>query len=601
MARRRRETKPGPERRQGPAPRRKRADRDFVPALPPDRWDRLASGRLFFWTAVAALVAVMGGAMICSARLETATFDEPAYLAAGYSYVSLGSYRYNPEHPPLPKLLAGLALRPLAPRLPLETAAWQRGDAERGGWLFLYRNRVDPETLLFRGRLPFIGLTLAFGIILAVWTRARFGAVAALVALFLYTLDPAMVAHGRYAATDMIAAVLIFLACAAWDQYLAGGRRVFLAAAGVAAGLALGSKSSSLMLFGLLPLISVVRWWLAKRDFSLRRALAASLAVFVLAAGVLAVLYWPENVRVLEPGTPRLAHIVDPGTRVGLAFERLGKALDLPAHAWLVGLYANARTNERGHPAYLLGDLRGDGWWYYFPVVFALKTPTALLVALGAALVVALRRGPAVPGARAGDWAVLLVPPALFLFLAMQARLNLGQRYILAIYPFLYVVAGTVLAGRRARVLTLAVAALLAVEHAWVSPHYLAFFNLPSGGPGRGAEYLADCNLDWGQDLKKLRAYLDSAGPTPICLAYWGNNDPSYYGLRAPWVPSTGDRQARERMDCLAAVSVNYVLGLTIKPGTFDWLQEMEPVAKVGYSIYVYDFRKGAGAKPPSR
>jgi hypothetical protein len=41
---------------------------------------------------------------------KSPTWDEPAHLFAGYSYLKWGDFRANPEHPPLAKLLAALPL-----------------------------------------------------------------------------------------------------------------------------------------------------------------------------------------------------------------------------------------------------------------------------------------------------------------------------------------------------------------------------------------------------------------------------------------------------------------------------------------------------------
>ena len=41
-----------------------------------------------------------------------------------------------------------------------------------------------------------------------------------------------------------------------------------------------------------------------------------------------------------------------------------------------------------------------------------------------------------------------------------------------------------------------------------VYPHFTAFFNRAAGGPANGPRYLLDSNLDWGQDVKKLKAWL---------------------------------------------------------------------------------------------
>jgi len=39
--------------------------------------------------------------------------------------------------------------------------------------------------------------------------------------------------------------------------------------------------------------------------------------------------------------------------------------------------------NARGHLAYFMGELRYTGWWSFFPVLLAVKTPLAWLAAVG--------------------------------------------------------------------------------------------------------------------------------------------------------------------------------------------------------------------------
>src|SRR5713226_9554801 len=97
-------------------------------------------------------------AQAVSTRQESQIYDEAVHLAAGFSYLTTGDYRLNPEHPPLSKMLAAVPLLFLKPHLPVEDASWKNGDALYFGAIFLYLNRVDAETMLFRAR----GVTILF-------------------------------------------------------------------------------------------------------------------------------------------------------------------------------------------------------------------------------------------------------------------------------------------------------------------------------------------------------------------------------------------------------------------------------------------------------
>src|ERR1035441_3979484 len=69
-----------------------------------------------------------------------------------------------------------------------------------------------------------------------------------------------------------------------------------------------------------------------------------------------------------------------------------------PAPQLLDGLWQVHNHVEGGHTAYLLRRHSFHGWWYFFPVALAVKTPLAilLLAALGVFAPVAQALGPAV-------------------------------------------------------------------------------------------------------------------------------------------------------------------------------------------------------------
>ncbi len=549
-----------------------------------------------FWCGVALLLVLMAGTMFYSASLETITMDEGVYLLGGYGQVVLGDFRFNKEHPPLAKWIAGLALWPLDPRLPAEGTRWTIGDLSLGG-NFVYQNRVPPERLLLQGRAPFIAATVLFGLVLAIWCRRRFGASAALLALFFFALDPSVIAHGRYAATDALTMIFFFLSCAAWTRFLSTKRWLDLVLAGTMVALAVGSKFSGLVLFGILPLLYLLRWWQAPRGYSARHFVTSVLLLFIVALSLLALLYWPETVRAVQGDLYPLEGMVNHTTRPGKLFAWIGKTFHLPAHSFLRGIYDQMEHNELGHSAFLMGEWALTGFWNYFPAAFAVKTPVALLFGLGACIFLLVRRirqsGWPLLRNEPYAWLLLLIPPVLFFLLAMKAQINIGHRYLLPIYPFLFVLVGVVLTRHRMTKTILAAGALLVAEHAFVAPHYLAFFNVLAGGPGNGAAILIDSNLDWGQDVKKLARYFEENKTDRRCTVVFGAGASGrYYGIRGHGLPSSDKVNPGSRFDCVAAVSASMLMGMWSNTAeTFAWLRELEPVEKVGYSIYIYDLR----------
>ena len=221
-------------------------------------------------------------------------------------------------------------------------------------------------------------------------------------------------------------------------------------------------------------------------------------------------------------------------------------------------------------------------------------------------------------------WAVWL-PPLAFFAVSLRSNLNLGYRYLLPMLPFLYVLAGRMGAwiadrlsadalparsGPRHALLVAATTAL-AGWTAWsglaIYPDYLAYFNEWAGGPDGGWRILVDTNLDWGQDLKGLKHWMDEHGVERVKLGYVGEAYPSYYGIDFDPLPSWPDRwQHPEHHDLyppdpapgLYAISANLIQGRYLAdPETYAWFRARTPIDKVGYSIFIYDVpARGGGS-----
>ncbi len=549
----------------------------------------------WFWPCTIALLAVMGTAQVTSALQENNTWDEAIDLSAGYAHLKTGDFRMTPEHGALGKLLTALPLLWFDPALPAEYPGWGAPGAINYGSRFLYANRVPADTLLTAGRSVTILLTLLLGLAVAVWTRRHFGAPAALFALFLFSFDPNLIAHGRYVTTDLITALTFFLSCVSWAAYLESRRVRDLVLAGLALGLAVTSKFSMLILVVLLPALYLVRWWQDPKRLSLARGAVSLAAALAIAAAVVLALYR------MPPGPHSLDELVGDATQVEKLIRVAVKRLGVPLHPFLVGLGRAARRFAAGDVAYLLGQISDKGWWYYFPVVFAVKTPAAVLAlcavcaGLAASLVRRIRELRRLPFV----WFVLTVPPACYFAACMTSRLNLGVRFILPVYPFLFVLlAGVLFRVGRERlkrwfpaVIALALVGLTAESWA-IHPHYLAFFNAAVGGPKAGPRYLLDSNIDWGQDVKKLKAYMVAHHIPRVCWVYFGTADATYYGVEFEGLPLTAELEQRRNLDCVAAASVTPLYGLHSDPEAYRWLREMNPRARIGYSIYLYDLRQ---------
>jgi hypothetical protein len=287
-----------------------------------------------------------------------------------------------------------------------------------------------------------------------------------------------------------------------------------------------------------------------------------------------------------------------------LAFFVLSLGYRFQLNPYFRGVTHQLIHAEGGHPAFLLGMYSSTGWWYYYLVAFLIKTPLPLLILLVLSFIFYWRG----TSHKAADQAFILMPViAYFLFFTFNLQC-IGLRYILPVYPFLFMQAGTVsgifnhVRGKVWKGIVVIILCCWYLKSSLgVYPHYLAYFNESVGGPDKGYRYLVDSNLDWGQDLKGLGKYLQEKGIDRIHLSYFGTADPAYYGIKYDWMPSYylpedyQDRNTRLRSfsipsSGMVAISATNLQNVYFSDKHFyDWLKKHEPIYKIGYSIFIYD------------
>ena len=268
---------------------------------------------------------------------------------------------------------------------------------------------------------------------------------------------------------------------------------------------------------------------------------------------------------------------------------------------WFLAARWQMTKSRVGHTAYFLGEYSTTGWYTYFPVAFLLKTPFPSVTLIAASLVF-YRFGTPL---RLREALFLLLPVAVFLVLMIPAKINIGVRYLVAIYPFLFVCAARLatLSFSRAWLapVLLGVPVLLtAASSLRQAPHQMAYFSDIIGGPNYGDRYLADTNIDWGQDLKGLKEYLEREHLPMVYLCYFGTAPPEAYGIAYQEVPSFGavdwpahpiQRLPRDARRRVLAISVTNLQGAYLgEPGPYAFFyHQRTPLTKIGYSIWIYD------------
>jgi dolichyl-phosphate-mannose-protein mannosyltransferase len=524
------------------------------------------------------------GAAFIAANSQTS--DEAVHLTAGYSYLARGDFRLNPEHPPFIKEISALPVY-LFYQLPFDPdpRLWRAAEEWRIGRDFLYRSSIQGDRILALGRIPNLLLGCFLAGLAGWWGYRLWGRGAGLTALALCVLEPNLITHASLVTTDMGAALFIFLAVYLLWEYAAAPSWRALLGIGAACGLALASKYSTVILGAILACVGLVH---------------------LLGGGALPL---PGQAgRKLKGGVvPRILQALPAAAVAGIVI-----LLVLPAcyrlqgfDTWWTGLHRVLTHQEAGHNAFFMGEYSTEGWWSYFPVAFLIKTPLGSLALILASLL-ATRAGKRLSRREAS---FLLLPVAILFAGAMQGRINIGLRHILPIYPFLFVAASraATFRFRRPAMKWLALGipmAATAVSSLHVAPHDLAYFNEAIGGPGNGYLYLSDSNIDWGQDLKGVKAFMDREGVPMIYLAYFGNTPPSVYGIRYQYVPAFGRLEPPpddtippgNRRDLLA-ISVTALQAVHFEDkNLYRWLYSRKPVERIGYSIHVYDLTGDAEA-----
>ncbi len=472
--------------------------------------------------AVVALLAEMAVAMLTTAVEQTPTIDEPVYLGTAIFSLEHHSLRYNPEHPPLGKLLIGIGTA----FADVHVDPGFEGDQTQLGRSVLYESGHDPGRLLLSARLPVIVLTLLFGLVVFAFARDLAGPAGGVVALALYALSPDLVAHGSLATLDVPAAG--FLVTSAWLLWRARRRpRRYLPLAGLALGAAVATKMSALAAVPVLLLLVVLSWWQARRTAGPHRTARHLAAGAAAAAGValLAVaVVWGSYLLV----DPQLRWVPPPGLPPPHGLRAAAGLLPLP-EPYLDGMRVQFGFEDRVWTTFLFGEQHVGALWYYLPAALLVKTPLGAL-ALWVAGVVAMvsRLRPAAP--------YVLLPAAVLLASAMTGSRDLGVRYALFVPMFLAIAAAGVVVVRRrwAPAAVAVLVAFVAVSSLRTFPYYLPYANEAFGGPARTHRLLHDSNVDWGQDLGRLAVRLRQGYPGErVWLVYKGSGVPSHYGIEA--------------------------------------------------------------------
>ena len=282
------------------------------------------------------------------------------------------------------------------------------------------------------------------------------------------------------------------------------------------------------------------------------------------------------------------------------------RRLLMPPWIYLRGLAMFAFTGKPA--AFILGHSYPHGVWFYFPVLFLLKSPLAFLLLLVLALAVGLVakfrpvRLAVIPEGMELHWR------AVWVFLVVYSGACILSRFQFSIRHFSVSLALLILllaplpralgllrhsgwpAARAGVWLTVALALASVVTAVRAYPYYLPFLNSLSGGRP-GYELVSDSNLDWNQGFFEVENFVRQRGLTHVLIDEYGFSEPTVYVPEAQFwncqeaTPEDGGQWAIVSAD-LIEDSHNCI-----------WLLRYPHEALAGGSMYAFQL---PGAIPPA-
>lgn len=556
----------------------------------------------FFFTAVLllALMALLAGG---AARRESVTVDEVAHTGAGVSYLQKLDMRMNQEHPPLAKVVAALLLVLRGAHADYSHISWTFSDKMfyqyLGEWVFghwFLMRWNDPYSTMLWARAPMLLMTLLLGLILYMYGSRLGSAWGGLLCLSAFVTMPAFIAFGPLVITDI--AVSLFWVLTVWllPNMWRSPTRGTVVKFGLALAGALLSKFSSGLLFFVFVALALslrckrlpeqpvekteLRRWRRRAWTNLAKGtLWAALFVYI----VYLVLSWNQPTDSFQiiphfPPSPLLRRLL------------------MPLWIYLSGLVGFA-LSAASRPTYILGHSYPHGVWFYFPVLFLLKSQLAflllLLLATAAALIVK-RRSPACSAIPAGmdlHWRSVWVSLVVFVAACMLNRLDLSIRHFtvaLALIVLLLAPLPRVLellresspqAARIGNWLTIMLVLTSIVTAIRVYPNYFPYLNILSMGRP-GYTLVNDSNLDWNHALPEVESFVRQRGLKQVLLAEYGFSEPAAYVPQALFWDC--QQPAAHDGGQWAVVSANYM----VDAGNCVWLMQYPHQVLAGGSMY---------------
>lgn len=557
---------------------------------------------------------VHAGLLAYESSWNAPNLDESAHLPSGLSHWEFGNFTLYRVNPPLIRMWAAVPLLVSPPEMdwsgysdtPFSRAEFTVGSA------FHRANGMQAFGYFTLARWALIPVSLLAAWVCWRWAAELYGPDAGVLAATLWCFCPNALAWGASITPDTGSAAFGILAAWRFRQWLNDPSWRNAALAGAALGLVQLTKTTWIILFGLWPLLWVVWVFAAGSQLRRRPSVFQLCLIMVLALYLLNLGYGFE-----DSGQPLKEFTFISQTLGGEAAHDDGgnrfretwlAELPVPVPAnYVRGIDVQKYDFERGKWSYLRGEQKKGGWWYYYLYALLVKTPVGFLALLAMAVLMAVTDR----SCRASwpDELLLIAPAAAILVLvSSQTGFNRYLRYVLPALPFVYVLTARVgvRLGSPWRISTALVVLLTAagiVSSLSVFPYSMAYFNYAVGGPSAGKYHLLDGNLDWGQDLLRLKQWVDDhpdARPLRTALTTFVPLDSC--GIETQLF-DTWDEEAAEEPPAPEpgwyAIGVNNLMGYRLFSSQRREclpFRQREPVHIIGHTIHIYHVEEDPAA-----
>jgi Dolichyl-phosphate-mannose-protein mannosyltransferase len=423
--------------------------------------------------------------------------------------------------------------------------------------------------------------SLAVAVLVFHWSRELYGFIPALASLTLYVLDPNIIAHSQLIATDIYAAGAIAFS-AYWLWRFARTRRwqdgLCFA---VVLGLAQLAKYTSLSLYPLfaiamlvsdIPVMAEQYRTAGKINIFFEVGRYIKYIVVVASIGILVI-----NIGFLFNRTFRPLKDYDFQSKL---FKSIQAKIDfivptpypyLSGFDWI--LYDEETSFDYGN-LYLLGQTHSvDGFKGYYFIASVLKTPIPTQIILLASAVVYFINKQRRKTFLQNEWFLIWLVAFYTVYFNFFYNTQTGIRYYLVIFPLLYIFAGGLFSTWKdftygQKTMSFVLGLYLAISVLSYYPNYLAYFNEIVWDRKMAYKYLADSNIEWGQDINTLKDFRTTKRiyPAPE-KPYLIKGNITFY------------------------LSVNKLVGVTSPPGTYAWLRNnFEPTGMIAPSYLLFEF-----------